>query len=146
MAYFAPDDDLIDTLCRAAKHGVNVQLMLPDRCDVPPLIAAARSFYAKLLDAGIAVYERQSAILHAKTLTIDGHTSVIGSTNLDYRSIEYNLELSAIIRSEKFAQQMQGLFFNDMNYASRITANRWRRRPLWDRFVQWGVSRARYLL
>jgi cardiolipin synthase len=146
MAYFAPDDDLIDTLCRASARGVQVQLMLPNRCDVPPLIAAARSFYAKLLDAGIEIYERQSVVLHAKTLTIDGHTSVIGSTNLDYRSIEYNLELSAIIRSEKFAEQMQGLFTNDMNYASRITASQWRRRPLRDRFVQWAVSRARYLL
>jgi cardiolipin synthase len=146
MAYFAPDDDLIDDLCRAAARGARVQLMLPNRCDVPALIAAARSFYAKLLGAGIEIYERQSAVLHAKTLTIDGHTTVIGSTNLDYRSIEYNLELSAIIRSREFGQQMHGLFANDMTYARRITQGEWRRRPLTDRITQWAVSRARYLL
>lgn len=146
MAYFAPDDDLIDELCRAAARGVRVQLMLPACCDVAWLLIAARSFYEKLLSAGVDIYERQSAVLHAKTMTIDGRTTVIGSTNLDYRSIEYNLELSAIIRSDQFGRQMHALFHNDMQYAEQIQLNQWRRRPWRDRAVQWAVSRARYLL
>lgn len=146
MAYFAPDDELIETLCRAAKRGVKVQLMLPAKCDVPALIIAARSFYEKLLASGVEVYERQAVILHAKTMVIDGCISVIGSTNLDYRSIEYNLELSAIIRNETFGRQMSTLFANDVMFARQIALKEWRRRPLRDRFVQWAVSRARYLL
>jgi cardiolipin synthase len=146
MAYFAPDDDLINALCRAAKRGVKVQLMLPARTDVHLLTIAARSFYEKLMFAGVEIYERQIVVLHAKTMTIDGRITMIGSTNLDYRSIEYNLELSAIIRSEEFGRQMSALFRNDVNFAKRISLKEWRKRTLADRFVQWTVSRARYLL
>ena len=99
MAYFAPHDDLIDALCDAAKRGVRVRLMLPAKCDVAALMVAARSFYETLLTAGVQIYERQGVILHAKTLVIDGHVSMVGSTNLDYRSIEYNCELSVILRN-----------------------------------------------
>jgi cardiolipin synthase len=146
MAYFAPDDDLVNELIHAARRGVRVQLMLPARCDVGALMIAARSYYERLLTAGVEVYERQTVVLHAKTMTIDGRLSVIGSTNLDYRSIEYNLELSAIIRSEKFGAQMSDLFDNDVKFAKQIKLKEWRRRPTSDRIVQWAVSRARYLL
>lgn len=146
MAYFAPDDDLINTLCDAAKRGVKVQLMLPGRCDVKLLVIAARSFYEKLLLAGVEIYERQEVILHAKTMTVDGRTIVIGSTNLDYRSIEWNLELSAIVRSEELGSQMHELFKNDIRYAKQILEPEWKDRPFLDRVTQWIVSRARYLL
>lgn len=146
MAYFAPDDELINSLCSAARRGVKVQLMLPGRCDVKPLLIAARSFYATLLEAGVEIYERQGCILHAKTMVIDGDLSVVGSTNLDYRSIEYNCELSSVIRNEQFGAQMQTLFENDVQFAKKISLREWRKRPWVDRAVQWTVSRARYLL
>lgn len=146
MAYFAPDDDLVATLCRAARRGVKIRLMLPSKTDVQILMIAARSYYETLLSAGIEIYERRAVVLHAKTMAIDDKISVVGSLNLDYRSIEYNLELSAIIRSEQFGRQLHALFDNDVNFADRINLKEWRRRPVWDRIVQWTVSRARYLL
>lgn len=146
MAYFAPSDLLIGELCQAARRGVRVRLMLPARCDVPMLIWAARSFYEKLLNAGVEIYERQSVVLHAKTLVIDSALTVMGSANLDYRSIEYNLEISALIRSGQFGRQMNDLFENDVMYARRINASEWRKRPTVDRLIQWAVNRARYLL
>lgn len=146
MSYFAPPDELVEELCRAAKRRVKVRLMLPAECDVPLLMTAARSFYEKLLQSGVEIYERQGAILHAKTLCIDGFTSIIGSTNLDYRSIEYNCELSVIFRNREFGRQVKLLFENDVCYAERITLKEWRKRPFSDRLVQWAVHRARYLL
>ncbi len=146
MAYFAPDDDLIDALCRAARRGVRVQLMLPAKCDVHLLVIAARSFYEKLLTAGVEIHERQAAVLHSKTVVVDGRVSVVGSTNLDYRSIEYNCEISVIIRNREFGRQMNDLFANDMLYAEKIELSEWRKRPYYDRIIQWMVSRARYLL
>ena len=71
---------------------------------------------------------------------------VIGSTNLDYRSIEYNCELSAVIDSPPFAEQLHALFENDREHAEQISLEQWRKRPFQDRAVQWVVSRARYLL
>jgi cardiolipin synthase len=146
IAYFAPDEDLIEELLKAARRGVRVQLMLPSRSDVKILLIAARSFYERLMDAGIDIYERQEAILHAKTMTIDRSVTVLGSTNLDHRSIEYNFELSAIIRSREFGEQMHDLFENDIRYSRRLDSEVWRGRPLADRLVQWAVIRARYLL
>ena len=146
MAYFAPDDTLIDELCRAARRGVRVRLMLPGRCDVPMVRLAARSFYETLLACGVEVYERQGVVLHGKTMVVDGRTTVMGSANLDYRSIEYNCEISAVIRNDRFGRQMQELFENDVRFARRTEFGEWRRRPSWDRLVQWAVSRARYWL
>jgi cardiolipin synthase len=146
MAYFAPDDMLIDELCKAADRGVKIKLMLPGRGDIKLLVIAARSFYEKLMTHGIEIYERQNVILHAKTIVVDGEISIIGSTNLDYRSIEYNCELSAVIRSKDLGNQIEQLFENDVFYAKKIDPFVWQHRPHWDRFGQWLVSRARYLL
>jgi cardiolipin synthase len=146
MAYFAPDDELAAELCDAARRGVRVQLMLPGRSDVKLLSIAAHGFYDVLMAAGVEVFERQTVILHSKTMVVDNLRTVIGSTNLDYRSIEYNCELSIAIRSAEFGQQMSRLFANDICYAKRIHAHEWRRRPWVDRMTQWAVSRARYLL
>ena len=146
MAYFVPDDSLIDELCRAARRGARVRLMLPGRSDVRLVHLAGRSFYETLMSCGVEIYERQAAVLHAKTLVIDEKRTVMGSTNLDYRSIEYNCEISTIIRSHTFGQQMCELFENDVRFARRIELAEWRRRPVRDQFVQWAVSRARYLL
>jgi cardiolipin synthase len=146
MAYFAPDDVLIDELCKAADRGVKIRLMLPGRGDIKLLVIAARSFYERLMSHGIEVYERQNVVLHAKTIVVDGETSIIGSTNLDYRSIEYNCELSAVIRSKALGGQIEDLFENDVQYAKKIDPEVWQHRPHWDRLGQWIVSRARYLL
>jgi cardiolipin synthase len=147
MAYFAPDDALVRELCFAAsRRKVRVRIMLPGVSDVPMVRLAGRAFYDDLLNAGVEVYERQHAVLHAKTLCIDGQTTVIGSGNLDYRSIEYNCELSAIVRSPTFGEQIELLFENDIRYAKQIKEEEWHRLPGWDRFVQWAVSRARYVL
>jgi len=123
-----------------------VRLIVPGRSDIHLLTIAARSFYERLMNCGVEIYERQAVVLHAKTMVVDGHTSIVGSANLDYRSIEYNLELSSIIRNETFGHQVQDLFENDVMYSKKIDPREWRRRPTWDRFVQWAVSRARYLL
>ncbi len=146
MAYFAPTDGMIEELCRAARRGVRVRIMLPEHCDLKLLRIAARSFYETLLSAGAEVYERKHVVLHAKTMVVDECVTAVGSTNLDYRSIEYNCELSAVIRSGELGRQMCELFEHDVKFARRICLAEWRRRPMWDRVVQWAVNRSRYVL
>ena len=146
MAYFAPDDELIEGLCAAARRGVKVRLMMAGRSDAKILIIAARAFYRTLMDAGCEVYEREGAMLHQKAIVADGELSVLGSTNLDYRSIEFNLELSAVIRSEQFAKQLDAMFDHDAQFARHVDPQEWRERPYRDRLVQWFVSRLRYAL
>jgi cardiolipin synthase A/B len=146
MPYFAPPDNLIDALCGAARRNVRVRLMLPGTSDHPILLTAARSFYERLLSSGVEIHERQGCFLHAKTTCIDSQITVMGSTNLDYRSIEYNCELSMILRNGEFGRQIHDLFENDVLYSKKIELGRWKRRPMLDRFIQWGVSRIRRLL
>lgn len=145
-AYFAPAGNLVQQLCLAARRGVQVRLMLPSRTDSLLMVTAARSFYEQLLTAGIMVYERQHVKLHAKSLVVDGSTTLLGSTNLDYRSIQYNCELAIILQSATFGAQMTNLFEHDIAYSHRIHASAWRHRPRLDRVVQWAVNRSRYLL
>ncbi len=146
MAYFGPDDELIVNLCDAAARGVRVRLILPARSDIHLMVIVARSFYGRLLDAGVEIYERREAVLHAKGLIVDHRYAMIGSANLDYRSIESNLELSSIIDSKPFAQEFDRLLDHDIRFSTRINAKEWRRRPFLDRFVQWVVNRVRYIL
>lgn len=146
MAYFAPDDELVDELCNAARRGVKVQLIFGALSDWKIMLIAARSFYARFLAAGIEIYERQGAVLHAKTLTVDDRLSMIGSLNLDYRSIEFNLELSGFIENAEFASQVNALLDHDISFSVRIDADHWHARTTRDRVVQWCVSRLRYLL
>lgn len=146
MAYFAPDDALVGELCDAAERGVKVQLMFGAKSDLPIMVAAARAFYDRMLGRGVQIFERQHVVLHAKTIVVDDEISVIGSTNLDFRSIEFNLEIGAIIRSRAFASQVKSLFEHDVQFARVLRHDEWRRRPMRDRLVQWTVSRLRYLL
>jgi cardiolipin synthase len=146
IAYFAPPQALLDQLIRVARSGVRVRLMLPGRSDVHLLLIAARAHYERLLAAGVEICERQHAVLHAKTLCVDERISIVGSLNLDYRSIEYNCELSVLVHSKTFGAQMRDLFENDMRYAVRIRPEEWRHRPIRDRIVQTIVGRARCLL
>lgn len=145
-AYFAPSEEFLTQLCLASRRGVRVRIMLPDKTDAPIIVLAARSFYQRLMDAGIHIFERRHVVLHSKTLVIDGALSLLGSTNLDYRSIGYNCELLAGIRSSEFAQQMEKLFEHDIANASPIRPGQWRRRPTRDRIGQWAANRSRYLL
>ncbi|MGF1635027.1 MAG: phosphatidylserine/phosphatidylglycerophosphate/cardiolipin synthase family protein [Phycisphaerae bacterium] len=146
MAYFAPDEEFLETLCNTARRGVRVELMIAGVIDQPILLVAARSFYERLLSAGVHVYERQGVMLHSKSITVDERLALVGSTNLDYRSIEFNLEISAVVRNAEFCRQMKQLFAHDVEHALRIDPQDWRERPMLDRFLQWSVSRARYLL
>jgi cardiolipin synthase len=146
MAYFAPDDDLIGELCTASARGVRVRLMMAAKSDLPIMTVAARAFYDRLLCHNVEIYERQRVVLHAKTLCIDDAVSIVGSTNLDYRSIEANCEISAIIRSPQFGQHMRELFEHDMLYSKQITREVWQRWPVRDRMVMWMVTRLRQVL
>ena len=76
--------------------------MLPSVSDFSPALAAGRAHYEELLDAGVVIYERQRAWLHAKTAVIDGVWSTVGSTNLDRRSFLFNQEVNTVVLGSNF--------------------------------------------
>ncbi|WP_201617769.1 cardiolipin synthase [Psychrobacter urativorans] len=98
--YFVPDYSLISILCATAYRGVEVTMIFPKKNDSFVVAATSHSYYRQLLEAGVKIYEYKPGLLHAKTLTVDGEISLIGSTNLDLRSFELNYE-NNVVMSDK---------------------------------------------
>ena len=90
--YFVPNEALHSALCAAARCGVRVNLILPQRNDSWVVAAASRSYYLDLLRAGVHIYEYVGGLLHTKSLTVDGQISLVGSANMDRRSFDLNYE------------------------------------------------------
>jgi cardiolipin synthase len=135
-AYFAPDRQMLRALARAARRGVDVRLLLPSRSDVPIIMAAQRSHYTRLLKAGVKIYEWRGEMLHAKTATIDGVWSTVGTSNLDWWSIARDNEVNAVILSHHFARDMNMMFASDLEGASQITLGQWAHRGLCERLYE----------
>lgn len=139
--YFAPGRLAVRLLAHAARRGVDVRLILPGRTDVPIVRHAGHGFYRALLAAGVRLFEYQPSILHAKTLTADGVVSIVGSTNLDARSFQFNAECNAVVVDEPLAGEMEAAFERDQAASEEIELTRWRRRGslhrLGDRAARW---------
>jgi cardiolipin synthase A/B len=136
-SYFAPDAGLLATIEAAAHRGVHVKLMLPSRSNFPPAYYAGRFHYQELLDAGVEIYEREHAWLHAKTVVVDGVWSTVGTTNLDRRSFLFNREVNAVVLGAGFAARMGALFEQDVSHAHRIVPGEWQRRSILERWLEW---------
>lgn len=90
--YYVPDEPIQAALCACAHRGIATSIIFPQRNDSWIVAAASRSYYRELLDAGVAIHEYSGGLLHAKTMTVDGEVTLIGSANLDRRSFELNFE------------------------------------------------------
>jgi len=123
-AYFNPSRQVQKTLLRKAEQGLDLQLLVPRRSDIVFFPLLTRSFYADLLQAGIRVYEYPERILHSKTMIIDDCV-IIGSTNLNYRSLFHDLELDLLIDDPVVLEQMEQRFSNDVSASIEITAAHW---------------------
>ena len=145
-AYFAPDPQLIKALTDAARRGVDVKIILPSVTDSWAVFHAGRSHYSTLLEAGVKVYERRGAVMHAKTASIDGVWSTIGSTNLDWRSFLHNDEINAAVLGRDFAQQMNGVFAKDLAESNAIQLEQWEKRSILFRIKEWAARLAEYWL
>ena len=136
-AYFIPDDQILDAFTDAARRGVDVKIILPSTSDFSLALYAARYNYSELLKAGVKLYERRNALLHAKTAVIDGVWSTVGSTNMDYWSLLSDDEVNAVILSHEFATQMEKMFARDIAESDQIKWEEWEERPLLPRIREW---------
>lgn len=105
--YYVPDDFMQAALCSSARRGVATSLVLPARNDSWFVGAASRSNYSELLEAGVRIHEYTGGLLHAKTLTIDGEMTLIGSANMDRRSFELNFENNILLHDQGLTQAIR---------------------------------------
>jgi len=90
--YYVPDESMQGALCAAAHRGVDTTIIFPARNDSWQVAAASRSYYRDLVEAGVNIHEYYGGLLHAKTMTVDSDTTLIGSANMDRRSFDLNYE------------------------------------------------------
>ena len=139
-SYFAPPTAIITALENAAFRGVRVRLLLSGRLNHVGALLAGRAIYDSLLNAGVEISEYQRGLLHSKTLTIDGHWSLVGSANFDCRSLFLNFEAGVILYDERLAQQLEQQFEQDAKDSIRINPADWDRRP-WFHIVAENLCR-----
>jgi cardiolipin synthase len=129
QAYFAPDRHLIKALARAARRGVDVRVLVPAKSEHVTADLLAQRRFERLLRSGVRVFLYEGPILHAKTATIDGEWSMIGSCNLDNLSLAFNNEINVELFNPELARQMEQVFAHDLRYAREITRDEWALRP-----------------
>ncbi len=127
--YFVPDRRTQRELQRAAKRGVNVCLLVPRKNDQRLVQWAARAAYAKLLDAGVHIYEYLPRMLHAKTAVVDGSWATVGTANLDYRSLFVNYEINLATQDLSLCERLEIQFRADLEKSEEIGGRQWARRP-----------------
>lgn len=128
-AYFAPKVRAVRVLAEAVRRGVDVRLLLPARTDVPLVRHAGHGYFRALLRLGIRVFEYAAAILHAKSLVADDFVSVVGSTNLDFRSFHFNAEANLVILDAPTGLAFADAFRDDLTRADEIDVETWADRP-----------------
>jgi cardiolipin synthase len=129
-AYFVPRPAFTHALVEAAERGVELRILVPgSHIDKEFVRTAGRAAYDTLLAAGIDIYEYCPTMLHAKTLTVDGCWSSVGSMNFDNRSFQLHDEVTLCVQSERFAGLLHDVFERDLESSERIEPREWAARP-----------------
>jgi cardiolipin synthase len=127
--YFVPPESLILALRLAAFRGVDVKVLVPAENNHPTLRLASHALYAPLLTAGVRIFERQPPFMHAKAAIIDDAASIIGSANIDPRSLHLNYETNLVVFDSDFSARLKATILDDLAHADEIVYSEWRRRP-----------------
>lgn len=136
--YYLPPDELLQTLKSAALSGVDVRIMVSRKSDFFFMDWATQSYYEESLRAGIQIYELQNIFSHAKSLVVDDYLSIMGSANIDFRSLELSFEINTYIYDEEIALQNKAIFFEDYQKGGgkEIKFDEWLKRPWYKKLIQ----------
>lgn len=146
-AYFAPDEYFIDMLCRAARRGVEVEILLPGpHADKRVCQLAGQQHYEELLGCGVKIWQYQPTMMHAKIVTVDKVASLIGSTNFNRRSLDHDEEVMLAVLDEAFTSRLDDHFEQDLAVSELMKPGRWKRRPAGQRMKETAVAPIRRFL
>lgn len=134
--YFVLDDTMREAVLRTVRRGVRMAVLVPAVIDHNIVRQASRAQFGDLLRAGVEIYEYTPALLHAKTMVIDGVWATIGSTNLDNISFAVNDELNLIVYDRGVAGRLERIFEDDIRASRRVTYEAWKKRGLGARLLE----------
>ncbi|HEX2889057.1 phospholipase D-like domain-containing protein, partial [Vineibacter terrae] len=114
----------------AVLRGVQVDLIVSQRSDAILVSLAQRSYYADMLACGVRIHLFQPAFLHAKHMSVDDGTVLIGSSNMDMRSFELNAEVSLVLYDRHATERLRAIEGGYTAEATALDAAAWDARPL----------------
>lgn len=127
--YLIPTPEILNALKVAAMGGLDVRILLPHKSDAITPTWSTRSFVAELLETGVKIYFYEAGFLHSKLIIVDGVFASVGSANFDFRSLETNFEVNAMIYDEAMAQELEQQFLADLQQSRQIVPEEWEQRP-----------------
>ena len=146
-SYFVPGETFVRLLLAAAHRGVDVRILtVSDKTDVKTTWYAGRTYYEKLLEGGVKIYEYLPSMIHAKSMVVDGMWSDVGSMNFDNRSLSFNDESLLVALDRKVGAQMDSIFMDDIKFSKEIKPEEFRKRPLSGKILEWGAQKLRRVL
>ena len=134
--YLVPTVDLLQAFRSAALRGVRVKLVVPAKNNHSYAGMAGRARYETLLEAGVEIYERPPPFMHAKALIIDNSFALVGTANLDERSLRLNYETNLAVHDPSFAAELKRAVLAEIEQSSKIELAKWRERPFAHRIAE----------
>lgn len=131
--YLIPNTEIGSAMKAAALSGTDIRILLPGKSDAVIPKWGTHSYISELLEAGVKIYFYQPGFMHSKLMIVDGVLSSVGTANLDFRSLETNFEVNAMIYDEPMAKKLEKLFLNDLKQSRQILLEEWEQRPRWSK-------------
>jgi len=146
-SYFVPGENFMQLLLAAQRRGVDVRVItVSKKTDVKTTWYAGRTYYEKLLEGGVRIYEYQPTMMHAKSMVVDGIWSYVGSMNFDNRSLSFNDESLLVALDPAVGEQMNSIFMDDIKSSQEMKLDEFRKRPLSNKILEWCAQKLRRVL
>lgn len=138
--YFIIDDEMISTIVRAKKSGVDVKILVPGIPDKKMVFMMTRAHYREILECGCEIYEYTKGFNHAKNIIVDGKYAFCGTINMDYRSLFLHFECGAVFSSKDVVKDMEDDFLSAVKESKLITLADWQKRNVFSKIFTFLVK------
>ena len=127
--YFVPTSDILKALRSAATRGVDVRVVVPQHNNHRYAGMASKALFEELLSAGVRIFLRKPPFIHAKAMLIDDRTALVGTANIDVRSLELNYETTVLVQDEITLNKLKAMILEDIDHSIELNLNEWLKRP-----------------
>ncbi|WP_343192787.1 cardiolipin synthase [Buchnera aphidicola (Taiwanaphis decaspermi)] len=134
--YLVPSEDLLFAICSAAEKGIDVNIIIPKYIDSILVYWASRYFFTELLESGVKIYQFKGGFLHVKSILIDQQLSLVGTANLDMRSLCLNYEINLLIDDKKFSHKLESIQKKYIKKSKLLKLDIWSLRSKWEKFIE----------
>ncbi len=138
--YFVVSETILIALLNSARSGVDVRVIVPYIPDKKLVNVATKSYYEVLLEAGVKVYEYKPGFIHSKTFVADDDTSIVGTANLDYRSMHLNFECVTWTYKTGVEKDVKQDFENMLKECIEVNLEDWKKRSIFRKMLEAVIS------